>query len=128
VKTTFGEPPALSVRWIIADLANALCVVENVRNIAGMPDSEYAMEIELLCEEILSNGKSIISEKEFQFGLLEEDDRNFSRKISSGHLLLPRYRIGGIDTFTSTLKYVMDDLYNAVGKRHIDDFFFDDFC
>lgn len=128
VKSTFDDPPGLSLRWILADLANALCITERTRTIAGMPDVEYAMEVELRFDEISAFGKSELSKQEFGFGLLNEEDFHFSRKLGPGFLLLPRYRVGIIDNFPSVVKLIMDDLYNAVGKPHIEDFGFDRIC
>jgi len=123
VKSTFN---GLSSRWTLAEIGNALSITERARIIGGMPDTEYAMEVEFIFEEIDAFGKSIFQEQEFKFGLLNEEDFHFSRKLSP--LLLPRYRIGSSDDFPRVLKLVMDDLYNAVGKKDMDDFEFGPVC
>ncbi len=123
IKSTFH---GLSSRWILADIANALCITEGARIIGGIPDTEYAMEVELLFEEVNAFGKSEFKEQEFTFGLLNEEDLNFSRKLSP--LLLPRFRIGSSDNFPRILKLVLDDLYNAAGKPDFEDFGFDSIC
>ena len=127
-KTTFVNPAGLYIRWILADLANALCITERARTIGGTPDAEYAMQLELGYDETLDGTKSKLSEQEFQFGLLEDDGLHFSRKLGPGALLLPRYRIGRSAEFPTIVKLVMDDLYNAAGKSHIDDFEVDPIC
>jgi len=121
-KTTFVNPAGLSIRWILADLANALCITERARTIGGTPDAEYAMQLELGYDETLEGTKSKLSEQEFLFGLLEEDDLHFSRRLGPGSLSLPIYRVGRGAEFPRIVKLVMDDLYNAVGRSHIDDF------
>ena len=128
VKSTWDDPPGLSIKWVLADLANVLCIVQRTRIICSMPDTEYAMEIELRYDEIFYGEKSKMSEQKFAFGLLPEEEFRFSREIGPGPLLLPRYRIGNIDDFPKIVKLVMDDLYNAVGKPHMDDFGFDRIC
>jgi hypothetical protein len=122
VKTTFD---GLSLRWILADLANALCITEVTRIVGGIPDAEYAMEVELSSYKAVQGN---LIEKEFQLGLLHEDDLQFSRKIGPDPLLLPRYLIGSRDNFPKIIKLVMDDLYNALGRSHMDDFEFTALC
>ncbi len=125
-KTTIDQPK-LSLRWILTDVANALCITERTRIIGGMPDTEYIMEVELRYDEISTLGKIEVSEQEFQFGLLPDEGRQFPRNLGPGPLLLPRYRVGRSDDFPRILKRVMDDLYN-VCQRHIDDFEFGSIC
>lgn len=58
----------------------------------------------------------------FSFGLLPEEDGHYSKKLGPDPLLLPRYRVGSEREFPQLIKKIMDDLYNAVGKPHLDDF------
>jgi hypothetical protein len=123
-KSTYDNPPGLSIRWILADLSNALCIADLVRSVGGMPDAEYVMQIEFIYEKIALDGKSFFTETKFKLGLLAEEDYRFSQLIGPTPILLPRYRIGGKLNFPKIVKLVMDDLYNAVGKPHIDNFDF----
>jgi hypothetical protein len=121
------EPPALSMGLIITDVANALCIAERTRTIGGMPDAEYVMEIELRYDELLEGRDSKLCYQEFEFLIPMEDGQLYLRNLGPGPLLLPRYSIRNIDDFPRILKLVMDDLYNAVGERHID-FSFEGIC
>jgi len=127
VKSTFTNPVGaptrcgVSIRWILSDLANALTVAGQSRRIGGNPSAEYALELELrydLYKDISGINSSL---DVFSFGLLEEDGR-YSQKIGPDSLLLPRYRVGSENEFPQLIKIIMDDLYNAVGKPHLDDF------
>jgi hypothetical protein len=81
VKETLSIPAGLSLRWILADIANALCIAERTRNLGGMPDSEYAMELGLGIEEISALGKSQFTKDSFRFGQLNEDYPHYSREL-----------------------------------------------
>ena len=129
VKATLSiQITGVSLRWILADIANALCIAERTRNLGGMPDSEYAMEIGLGIDEINSLGKSDFTEDSLRFGLLNEEEPPFSRELCPGFFLLPRYPVGRRDDFPIIIKRVMNDLNNAVGKPDIDDLDFVDIC
>jgi hypothetical protein len=127
-KETLSSEAGLSLRHILADIANALCIAERIRNIGGMPDSEYAMEIGLGIDEISVLGKSQFTEDSFRFGQLNEDYPHYSRELGPGFFLLPRYPVGRRDDFPKIIKRVMNDLNNAIGKRDIDDLDFVDIC
>jgi hypothetical protein len=118
----------ISLDWILADIANALCIAERTRNLGGMPDSEYAMEIGLGIDEINSFGKSHFTEDSFRFGILKEVGIHFSQEIGPGFFLLPRYPVGRRADFPEIIKRVMNDLYNAVGKPDNDELDFVDIC
>lgn len=118
----------ISLDWILADIANALCIAERTRNLGGMPDTEYAMEVGLGIDEISVLGKSQFVEDSCKFGLLKEDGIHFSQELGPGFYLLPRYPIGRRDDFPKIIKRVMNDLNNAVGKPDIDDLDFVDNC
>ena len=122
VKSTFSNPVGVSIRWILADIANALNVAEQSRRIGGNPNAEYALELELRYDRYQDISGINTSLDVFSFGLLEEEDGRFSKKLGPEPLLLPRYRIGSEIEFPQLIKIIMNDLYNAVGKPHLDDF------
>jgi hypothetical protein len=126
VKTTYNNQPRICIRWILADLANSLRIAERVRTIGGMPDAEYAMEIELGYDAALGDKELKFSEQRYALTLLPYDVIPMSG--DAGHILLPTYPVRGCDEFQRILKKVMDDLYNYVGTRHIDDFEFGSIC
>lgn len=129
VKATLSiQITGVSLRWILADIANALCIAERTRNLGGMPDSEYAMEIGLGIDEINSLGKSHFTKDSLRLGLLNEEEPHFSRELGPGFFLLPIYPVGRWDDFPKIIKRVMNDLNNAVGKPDIDDLDFVDNC
>jgi hypothetical protein len=128
VKETFSIQPGIYLKWILADIDNALCVTERSRNYGGMPDAEYIMEVGLGIEEISVMGKSQFIADSFGFGLLNDEFPYFSRELGPGFFLLPRYMVGRRDDFAKIIKRVMNDLNNAVGKPDIDDFDFEDGC
>jgi hypothetical protein len=102
--------------------------MDQVRIMGGMPDAEYAMEVELNCSEISASGERILRFKEFELIFSQQDGLSYSQKVGPRPLLLPRYRVAGINDFTRIIKEVMDDLYNAIGEPHIDDFRIDRIC
>lgn len=122
IKTTFSNPVGLSIRWILSDLANALIVAENARLIGGNPNSEYALELELRNDHYQEHSGTKIKSGSFSFGLLPEEDFHFSKQLGPNPVLLPRYRVGSKNEFPLLIKTIMDDLYNSVGKPHLDDF------
>jgi len=127
VKNNF-DPLRLSIRWLLADIANALCIAERVRNIGGIPDGEYAMELEINIEAIGEHGKYEPIEEYFLLGSLRDEQYNSSRRDGPTPLLLPRYRIGEKKDFPKIVKLVMDDLCNAIGRPHEDGFEFENIC
>lgn len=122
VKSTFTNPVGVSIRWILADLANALTVAEQTRRIGGNASAEYALELELRYDQYQDISGINTSLAVFSFGLLPEEDGHYSKKLGPDPLLLPRYRVGSEREFPQLIKKIMDDLYNAVGKPHLDDF------
>lgn len=118
VKTT--DSVGLSVHWILVDLANALRIADSARTIGGSPEAEYALEIELRCDERATGGGSLRSTKTYGFGLLGEETR-MSQNLGPGPLLLPRYPVRAKDGFSQVIKRVLDDLHNAVQRPHRDD-------
>lgn len=122
VKSTFTNPAGISIRWILADLANALTVAEQSRRIGGNASTESALELELRYDQYRNIPGVNTSLAIFSFGLLEEEDQRYSKKLGPDPLLLPRYRVGSVNEFPLLIKKIMDDLYNAVGKPHLDDF------
>lgn len=122
VKSTFTNPIGLSIRWIMADLANALIAANETRIIGGNPNSEYALELELRYDQYQNLSGIATKLAVFSFGLLPEEDGRYSKQLGPDPLLLPRYRVGSDNEFSLIIKTIMDDLYNAVGKPHLDDF------
>jgi hypothetical protein len=126
VKISFYDSPFLLMQWIIADIINTLCSTEQARVMGGMPDAEYAMEVELQCYGISVSG-NILNSKEFEL-IFSRGNESYSHKVGPGPILLPRYLVGSINDFTKIIKEVMGDLYNIVGEPHIDDLSFDNIC
>ena len=122
VKSTCTNPVGVSIHWILADLANALTVAEQSRRIGGNASAEYALELELRYDQYQDISGINTSVAVFSFGLLSEGDVFYSKKLGPDPLLLPRYRVGSENEFPQLIKKIMDDLYNAVGKPHLDDF------
>ena len=120
VKSDLADPAGLSMRWILVEAANAFRIVERTRLLGGNPDAEYVMEIELRYDARIRGrfpGK-------FSLGLLGEE-AHFTGILGPEPLLLPQYPVGPRSTFPILLKAVMNDLNNAVGRPHQDDFEFD---
>ncbi len=128
VKTTnMGDderPLGLSLRWILADLANALRIVERARRRAGSPDAEYALEIELRYDTYRPGEPPVTVAGQYRFGLLD-DEEHHPKLLGPGPLRLPRYLVSGLETFPSVLKMVVDDLHNAVHRPHQEDLSFE---
>lgn len=120
VKSDYADPAGLSMHWILAEAANAFRIVERTRLLGGNPDAEYVMEIELRYDARIRGRFP----GEFHLGLLGQKDR-FTGVLGPEPLLLPRYAVGPRETFPILLKAVMNDLNNAVGHPHQDDFEFD---
>ena len=125
VKSTLTKPTGLSIRWVLSDLANSLIIAEQARLLSGNRDSEYALEMELRYDQCHERSNVNTRLGVFSLGLLEEEDGQYSKKVGPDPLLLPRYRVGPKDEFMLLIKTVMDDLYNSVGKPHLDDFHID---
>ncbi len=128
VKTTnVGDderPLGLSLRWILADLANALRIVERARRRAGSPDAEYALEIELHYDAHRPGEQPVAVASQYRFGLLD-DEQHYRKLLGPGPLRLPRYLVSGLETFPTVLKMVADDLHNAVHRPHQEDLSFE---
>ena len=123
VKSTFTNPVGLYIRWILADLANALIVSREARLIGSSPNTEYALELELRYDHYQKLSGLITTPHIFPFILLpDKDEQYLIKQLGPEPLLLPRYRVGSQNEFPVLLKRVMDDLYNAVGEQSIDDF------
>lgn len=107
VKTTdVGDderPLGLSLRWILADLANALRIVERARRRAGNPDAEYALEIELRYDAHRPGEPPVAVARQYRFGLLD-DEQHHRKLLGPGPLRLPRYLVSGLETFPTVLK------------------------
>ena len=135
VKTTYNDQPRICIRWILADTANSLRIADRVRTIGGIPDAEYAMEIELGYDDasLQQNQSAAMWDKKLKFS-----EQRFTLTLlpcynhvacgDAGHILLPRYSVGNCEEFPRILKRVMDDLYNSVRMRHVDDFEFGVIC
>ena len=128
VKTTCvrddERPQGLSLRWILADLANALRIVERARRRAGSPDAEYALEIELRYDTHRPGEQPVTVATQYGFGLLDDEIRH-PKLLGPDPLRLPRYLVSGLVTFPTVLKWVVDDLHNAVHRPHQEDLSFE---
>jgi len=128
VKTTnLGDderPLGLSLRWILADLANVLRIVERARRRAGSPDAEYALDIELRYDAHRPGEQPVTVATQYGFGLLDDEIRH-PKLLGPGPLRLPRYLVSGLETFPTVLKWVVDDLHNAVHRPHQEDLSFE---
>ncbi len=118
------RPEGLSLRWILADLANALRIVERARRRAGSPDAEYALEIELRYDAHRPGEPPSAVASQYRFGLLDDEIRH-PKLLGPGPLRLPRYLVSGLETFPTVLKWVVDDLHNAVHRPHQEDLSFE---
>ena len=123
-KSSDITPKALSINWILADLANVLRVTRETRLLGNNPEAEYAVEVEILLDKHHIPGKEFEElNREIFFGFLpDEMPDSFKKRIRP--VLLPRLRVTTEDDFPRILKQVMDDIYNAAGKQHIEDFSF----
>jgi hypothetical protein len=123
MKTANENPLGVSTRWILGEVANVLRVVARVRRLAGVPDAEYAMEIDIRIDDHHTpNTTAMPAETTFGLGLLNEEIRHSAEVFRS--LTLPRYAVGDESMFSEVLKTVLRDLYNAIG-RVCDDVSFD---
>lgn len=124
VKTTHLKDVSVSVRWVIADLANALRIADDVRKLANRNNTRYWVIVELSYDQYLN----IIEPVEGQLGLgFLNEEPDFSGKLPTSRLTLGPYLVGDKSEFPIYLKTVLDELHNAAGKPHVEDFQFQPF-
>lgn len=121
VARTTPAIPALSIRWVLADIANMLLMVDRVRLAGGDPDAEYALEIELVHDVVDLTGRVVIQPNGARLGLMEDQDPNYTAMLPSGLVRLPRYPVLQRASFPALLTTVMNDILNLIGHPHRDD-------
>lgn len=102
------------VDWILAEASDVLRIVRDVRTLAGNPDAEYALEIELR-KDAIQGAENVPLRDQYQFGMFGEEES--PSKVWQGPLTrLPRYSVGADDDLPRVLDLVLRDLH-ALQRR-----------
>jgi hypothetical protein len=100
-----GEEGNIFREWLLGLLVDALVTVSRVREVAGVPDAEYALDFEL-------HGLGVSPSLAPWSSAYSGHGRHL---IDSQPLLLPRMSIGGSADFPIVVRAVLRDLLNAAG-------------
>lgn len=104
------------VDWILAEVADVLRIVRDVRTLAGNPDAEYALEIELR-KDTIQGAEHVPLRDQYHFGMFGEEES--PSRIWQGPLTrLPRYSVGADDDLPQVLDLVLRDLH-ALQRREV---------
>ena len=99
----------LYLGWVLTNLINIMRTVNILRNSAGVPESEYAIEIELIAQsrnstlELMGLGRDATS--------LGEGLRNLP-------IVMPRMSFGPMSELDSVISAVATDLHDATADYH----------
>ncbi len=108
-----GDGNAFAIGWLIGDVLNVLNLVDKVRSLAGAPDAEYAMEVEIHCVMRPSPNPFV--------SLIPIGGYSFDRAQVPAPVRFPLYRVGPRSEFPEIALDVMNDARNAGGWQSDDE-------
>lgn len=114
----FGEA-WFSVRWIIADVSNALRTLQAIRKEMNQPDLRYRMLVELRFDDHYKEVTPAGS-REWRLGLLEHEMPFRAPKLPPGPIEFGPYEIADGGRFHLILDELLGELYELVGVKPVD--------
>ncbi len=93
-------------RWVIALTASAMCMADLARRQADSPGAEYAMEVQIYA--------GVGNFKVRDYG--SEYATEFRGMLPEGTTTLPRYSLGGYESFSQTINLVEQDFWHLAGR------------
>ena len=116
----------LPAEWLITIFANLLVWIDRLRNHAGSPVAEYALELEtriygypLPCLAVPERMEIFRTQRGYQYigEMRTAFSNNFALGIEMASTQFPRYSLGGSDEIVRILNSFELDLWNNVGLR-----------
>jgi len=93
--------------WVMGLACNSLLAIERARRHAGMPTTEYGLELE-------------ISVRQDRLAVGAYDDGGSWGSIEPPGCALPRYSVGDPSTFDELLRLIQQDFWHAAGRHPSD--------
>lgn len=126
VKTTdFAPGPGLNIRWIVADVGNALTALERVRTSSGFRSAPYTLVVELRYDEHRGENVEPVKQGEWRLCDISDETGHHGPIVDSAPKTLGPYTVGGPDSFELILAVIFKDLYAAGERRPPDEMTFE---
>ncbi len=117
VRTDNLDPPHLNVRWIIADVANALNVLKCVRAVNPRDYVDYALFLELRYDEQLPDIFSPVEAGEWRLCRIDDEQGHVGTMVSSDPMMIGPLRVGSSVTYPEVLREVYTRIVTSTGRR-----------
>jgi hypothetical protein len=115
--TELAPQPLLNVRWIMADAANILAVLDRVRRAANRPVMPYAMVIELRYDEQISPTEvAPVVSGEWRLCDISDETGRVGPIVSSEPKRYGPISVGSIETFPNVLYTIYTDIVTGAGR------------
>ena len=122
--TELSPAPFLNVRWVLADVANTLSIIDRVRAAAGRTDQRYALLIELRYDDQVSDEAVPVSAGEWRFCDLSDEQGRTGRLVSSDPKSYGPFMVGMPEEFPAVLSEIFEGLETSAGRRPVQDISF----
>lgn len=109
--------PHLNVRWILADLANALSILHRVRTVAGNPLAPYALIVELRYDDQRPNGMEPVRQGEWRLCPLDDEQGNSGPLMTAEPVTVGPFLVSGLDLFPEVMMRVYTGIVTSGGRR-----------
>jgi len=117
--------PHLNLRWIMADVANSLVIVDRVRRAAGRPTTAYALLVELRYDDQTQDTFQPVRSGEWRLCRFEDEQGQIGTIVPSEPITVGPVLIGAAATFPDVLKAVYTRIITSAGRRPETDLRFD---
>jgi hypothetical protein len=114
VKTTHIDPPQLNMRWVLAEIASVLRVIECIRSDQHKP-VRYALAVELRYDDHTSLGVQPVVTGEWKLTRLEDESGHWGGLVDSDPKFLGPFEIGTRDDANAFLGERLLDLFDLCG-------------
>lgn len=118
VRTDNLDPaPNLNVRWIIADVANSLRILDRVRRAANDPFAPYALLVELRYDDQSPQSFQPVPSGEWRLCPIDDEQGHTGPLVSSDPIVIGPIAVAGREHFPEVLKTVYTKLVTSAGRR-----------
>lgn len=117
--------PSLNVRWVMADVANALQTLHRVRQFTEKPTASYALLVELRYDDQGAESIEPVRLGEWRLCQIDDETGLTGPMVSSDPISIGPVAVGGSETFPDVLKSVYTGIVTSANRRPDPDLIFD---
>jgi hypothetical protein len=126
VRTNNLEPgPHLNRRWLMADIANSLQIMDRVRIAAQKPTAPYAVLVEIRYDDQAGDVIEPVAAGEWRLCTLEDETGQIGTPVPSDPIVVGPLLIGMPATFPEILRTIYTEIVTSAGRKPEPDLVFE---